>query len=137
MALNLTAGGIGLLLAAAVITLIWKSKRQGKRSHGWLALFAGLFASYVVMSWLASFALTTVAGVSIFAFIIVVCGILFWHECVKNKDPHHIRTPVAAFALGVALVATFGGVRTFVGNATTQVTSVVHHEAPSVNVNGG
>lgn len=128
MGLDLTAGGIGLVLAAITAVAIWKAHRKGKRGHGWLALLAGLFSSGTVVGIMSVFVppSTMVAGAGIFTVILAVGGFIFWHETVKGNDPHHIRTPVVGFLVGVALSAVFGGVHSAVGSTTTQVTSYVH-----------
>lgn len=131
MGLSLTEAGVGTLLLAAVITLIWKSNKKGKRIHGWLALAAGLFSATTVVGVLSMIVSpsTMIFGAGIMVIVMVVAGIITWHETVKGRDPHHLRTPVAAFLLGASLVTVFGGVRAGVNNTTTQLTSHVQQYA--------
>lgn len=137
MGLSLTEAGIGTLLLAAVITLIWKSNKKGKRHHGWLALLAGLFSATTVVGILSIVVSPSsmIFGAGAMTLIMVVTGIITWHETVKGRDPHHLRTPIAAFLLGASLATVFGGVRAGVSSTTTQVTSYVH-QIPSSGFGG-
>lgn len=124
MTASLTAGGIGLLLAGVVVVLIWK--KHGKKPPGKLAFLAGLFASGTVLGWLGGWAFSTVAGTAITLIVLVIGGAIFWLEAVKGNGHHWHRTPAIAFAVGVALTATFGGVHSMVEHSSTQVTSFIH-----------
>jgi len=122
---SLTAGGIGLILAGIVAICIWKG--HGKKLPAWLALFAGLFGSYTVLGWLGGIAADTVAGIAITTVVVILGGFLFWLEAVKDKGHHKWRTPIIAFAVGVALMAGNGGIQHAVQQGTVHLTSVVQH----------
>lgn len=127
MGLNLTEAGIGTLLLAALVVMIWKSKKKGKRSHAWWGLAAGLFSTTTVVNILSLFLRPgfMIAGASFMLVVGVLAGIVFWHEGIKDNGAHHIRTPAVGFALGVAVVSLFGGVQSAVNNTSTQLTSHV------------
>lgn len=120
-----TSAGIAVILASVVGVCLWKKK--GKKSVAWLALLAGLFGSYTVLGWIAGLATASILGVGILTLILIVGGLIFWHEAVKLTGHHQYRTPIVGFAVGVALTATFGGVQHMVQNSTVQVTSFIHH----------
>jgi peptidoglycan/LPS O-acetylase OafA/YrhL len=124
MGATLTAGGVGLTLAAVAGICIWK--KHAEKFAAWMALVAGLFASFTVISWLGSMAAMTVAGMAVTTVVVILGGLVFWLEVIKKKAPHRFRTPVVAFALGVALTATFGGVQNAVQHSTVQVTTFIH-----------
>lgn len=123
---TLTSGAIGLLLAGICALKIWK-KHNPKKPPGWLALFAGAFASATVLGWLGGLVDYSIAGVGILLFVLVLGGFLFWIEVIKKHEPHLWRTPLTAFAVGIALTASFGGVQHAVQNGTTHLTSVIQH----------
>ena len=125
MVTSLTAGGIGLLLAGIVVICIWKD--HGKKFPAWLALVAGAFGSFTVLGWLGGLATYSIVGVAITTVVLILGGLIFWLEAVKNKKWHKHRTPIIGFAVGVALTATFGGVQHVVQHSTTQVTTFVSH----------
>ena len=119
-----TSAGVAVILASLAGVLLWKKK--AKKSVAWLALFAGLFGSYTVVGWLGAFATSRILGVGILTLIVIVGGVIFWHEAVKLNGHHQYRTPVIGFAVGVALTASFGGVQHAVQHGTTQLTSFVN-----------
>lgn len=121
MITNLTAGGIGLLLAGIVGICIWK--KHGKKFPAWLALLAGMFASVTVIGWLGGLATISIVGVAVTTVVLILGGLVFWLEAVKAKGHHPYRTPIIGFAVGVALTATFGGVQHVVQHSTVQVTT--------------
>jgi uncharacterized membrane protein YfcA len=123
---TLTSGAIGLLLAGICALKIWK-KHNVQKPPGWLALLAGAFASATVLGWLGGLVDYSIAGVGILLFVLVLGGFLFWIEVIKKHHPHPWRTPLVAFAVGIALTATFGGVQHAVNNGTTHLTSVIQH----------
>jgi hypothetical protein len=130
MIASLTAGGIGLLLAGIVAILIWKD--HGKRPPGRLALLAGMFSSGTVLSWLGGLVAYSIVGVAVTTVVLVLGGIVFYIEVIKNHKPHKWRTPLVAFAVGIALTASFGGVQHAVNQGTVHLTSVI-----SRTTNGG
>lgn len=123
---TLTSGAIGLLLAGICAIKIWK-KHDTAKPPGWLALLAGAFASATVLGWLGGLVTYSIAGVGILLFVLVLGGYLFHIEVIKKHKPHPWRTPLVAFAVGIALTATFGGVQHMVNQGTIHVTSVVQH----------
>jgi drug/metabolite transporter (DMT)-like permease len=123
---TLTSGAIGLLLAGICALKIWKKHNTGK-PPGWLALLAGAFASATVLGWLGGLIDYSIAGVGILLFVLVLGGFLFYIEVIKKHHPHPWRTPLVAFAVGIALTASFGGVQHAVNNGTTHLTSVIQH----------
>jgi hypothetical protein len=123
MGIQIGEGGFGLILAVIVGILIWK--KHGKKSPAWLALFAGLFSAVAVVGWLGNMAIASFYGVGIMTAVLILGAVMFWIEVVKGKTPHIWRTPVFAFALGIALAATFGGIQHAVNNTTVHLTSVI------------
>ena len=121
---TLTTGAIGLLLAGICAVKIWKG-HNAKKPPGWIALLAGAFASATVLGWLGGLVDYSIAGVGILLFVLVIGGYLFYIEVVRKHKPHHWRTPLTAFAVGIALTATFGGVQHAVNQGTVHVTSVI------------
>lgn len=119
------AAGAAVILGTILAITLWKG--AGKRFPAWLALATGLTGSYIVIGWLGSIAALNIYGVGIITLAIIACGLIFWHEAVKGKKAHKIRTPVIGFILGVALMAGTGGVHTVVQHGTSNLTSVVQH----------
>jgi uncharacterized membrane protein YfcA len=122
---TLTSGAIGLLLVGVCAVKIWK-KHNVQKPPGWIALLAGAFASATVLGWLGGLVDYSIAGAGILLFVLIIGGYLFHIEVIKKHKPHPWRTPLVAFAVGIALTATFGGVQHAVNQGTVRVTSVVH-----------
>jgi len=129
------AAGAAVILIGILAIMLWK--KVGKKSPAWVALAAGLCGSYLVIGYLGSLAGYALAGVGITALIIILGGFVFYLEAIRGHRPHHIRTPLTGFILGVALMAGSGGVQNVVQHATTQVTNVVNHGAASVGSGNG
>lgn len=119
------AAGVAVIFATILAITLWKG--SGKRWPAWLALATGLTGSYIVLGWLGSLATLSIYGVGIITLAVIGCGLTFWHEAVKGKKAHKIRTPVIGFVLGVALMAGTGGVHNIVQHGTANLTSVIKH----------
>lgn len=128
------AAGAAVILTGILVIMLWK--KAGKKAPAWIALAAGLCGSYIVVGYLGSLAAYTVYGVGVTALVVIFGGMIFWFEAVKGKKPHHVRTPVVAFALGVALMAGSSGVQHVVQHATTSVTDVVNQGTSQVGGGG-
>jgi hypothetical protein len=128
------AAGAAVILLGILAIMLWKG--VGKKSPAWIALAAGLCGSYIVVGYLGGLSGYSLAGVGITALIVILGGFVFWLEAVRGHKPHHIRTPVTAFILGVALMSGSSAVQGAVSHATTSVTNVVNHGAADVGGNG-
>ena len=111
-----------VLLAIAAV-LWWKG--ASLRLISWLALFAGLTGSAVIVNWLGSLATVSVYGVSVLGLFIIVGAVILWHELIKKRDMHKIRTPIVALLWGAALMAAGGGVAGALAHQVSSVTSNV------------
>lgn len=107
-----------VLLAIAAV-LWWKG--ASLRLISWLALLAGLTGSAVIVGWLGSLADVSVYGVSVLGLFIIVGAVILWHELIKRRDMHKIRTPIVALLWGAAVMTAGGGI---VGTLAHQASSV-------------
>lgn len=131
-----TIGATGLGVVFGVIAAVLMYHHHADKLAAWLMLLAGLFGSSIIVGWLGSFLSIVIFGAASLGFLIAVAGgIAFWIQVRKNKKHHHIATPVLGLFVGVSLMVTFGGVRSIVGSASTQVTSVISHQG-SANIGG-
>jgi hypothetical protein len=128
-----TAGTVTAAVFLAGITAVLMWKKASVKWVSWLALATGLTGASVVLSWLGTLATVQVYGAGIVGLTLVIGGIILWHEMVKGKRPHRIRTPLIAFFWAVALMSAGGaagnaahgvshGITTTVDRGTTAVT---------------
>lgn len=113
------ATAVAVLLAIVLIINIWK--KGSPRFNGWLGLAVGLTGASIILSWIGNFATLQIYGVGIMTAIAIGGGFVLWHELVKKRGLHRIRTPLIAIMTGVAFM-TVGGV---VGTAAQSANHVV------------
>lgn len=131
-----TAGAVtvAVFLAAVAVVLLWK--KTAPRAVAYLALAAGLTGASVVAGWLGNLATMQIYGAGVLTLFVVVGGIILWHELVKGRNPHRIRTPLIAFAWGVAVMSGAGAAGNLAHTASNAITSGVDHVTTTVTGHG-
>jgi hypothetical protein len=121
---SLTAGGIAFVIAVVAGITWWKG--GGPRFVPWAMLLVGLLGAGTIMGLLGGFVNFSILGVGFATILLVVCGTFFWHEVIKKRGTHYIRTPIAALGLGVALSLIGGTIGGLAQQGGAQVVNFVH-----------
>jgi hypothetical protein len=110
----------------AVVAGITWWKGGGPRFVPWAMLIVGLLGAGTILGLLGTLTQLTVLGVGFGLLLFAVCGAFFWHEVIKKRGTHYVRTPLAALGLGVALTLIGGPIGGLAQQGGTQVVNFVH-----------
>jgi peptidoglycan/LPS O-acetylase OafA/YrhL len=119
----LAAAGILLLLAGAR----WRYGRKHKPPF-WLLCAAGFLASVGVPLWYQTLASLAANKTGLFVLVLITLGtgIVFYHEGVRNRNRHHVRTPIIGLVFGIAALVTVASISRLVKQAAKMPSGTTH-----------
>jgi hypothetical protein len=120
------ASAVGVFLAVILAIQLWK--KSSSRFTPVLATAVGLCCSALIIGWLGTIAEATIFGAGIIGLADLAGALVLWHEVVKKRGFHKMRTPMIALAWGIALAASGGAV----GNAAHQTQTTITRSTDNV-----
>lgn len=119
------------LAAAAVFFLLALARWRYGKTHKppyWLLCISGFLASLGVPVWYQALGSLAANRAGLFGLVVatMAAGVMFYHEGIRARNRHHVRTPIIGLVFGTALLVTISSFTRIVHQAANMPAGTSH-----------